>query len=91
MAYIKVYETSLTGGKSAYTSEILTNKFIELINSGDLIATSETLPNGNRRDTETWRDVAAFNSYRAWMLSSGESLKIIAYNTANNITTVVTP
>ena len=91
MAYIKVYETSLTGGKSAYTSEILTNKYKELINSGDVRVTSETLSNGNRRDTETWRDEAAFNSYLAWVRSSGENLRISAYNTANNITTVVIP
>ena len=91
MAYIKVYETSLTGGKSAYTSEILTNKFKELINSGDLRVTSETLPNGNKKDTETWRDEAAFNSYLAWIRSSGENLRISTYNTANNITTVVIP
>ena len=91
MAYIKVYETSLTVGQSSYTSEILTNKFIELINSGDLRVTSETLSNGNRKDTETWRDEAAFNSYIAWVRSSGENLRISAYNTANNITTVVIP
>ena len=89
MAYIKVYETSFIVGKPYYTSEILNNKIIELKNSGDIMSvTVETLPNGNRKDTMTWRDEATYNSFVSWVISTGESTKLSAYNTANNITRV---
>jgi len=86
MAYTKVIETALTGGKSFYTSEILTNKFIELQNSGDLIMIDETLPNGNKKTTQTWRDESAYNSFISWLNSSGELSKMHEYHAANNIT-----
>ena len=86
MAYTKVVETALTGGKSFYTSEILTNKFIELQNSGDLTMIHETLPNGNKKTTQTWRDESAYNSFISWLSSSGELSKMHEYHAANNIT-----
>ena len=89
MAYTKVVETALTGGKSAYASEILKNKFTELANSGDVVITHETLENSNVRTTMVWRDEAAYNSFRSWLSSSGEGPKIVAYHAANNITPIL--
>ena len=89
MAYIKVIDTALTGGKSHYTSEILTNKFTELTNSGDVVFTHETLENNFKRTTQTWRDEAAFNSFISWLSSSGEGPKMAAYHSANNITPII--
>ena len=89
MAYIKVIETALTGGKSVYTSETLINKFIELQNSGDLTMIGETLPNGNKKTTQTWRDESAYNSFISWLNSSGELARMSAYHAANNITPII--
>ena len=86
MAYTKVVETALTGGKSVYTSEILTNKFIELQNSGDVVFTHETLEDSTVRTTQVWRDEAAYNSFLSWLSSSGELSKMHEYHAANNIT-----
>ena len=86
MAYTKIIDTALTGGKSVYTSEILTNKFTALKNSGDVVFTNETLENSTVRTTQVWRDEAAFNSFISWLSSSGEGAKMAAYHAANNIT-----
>ena len=86
MAYTKVITTPLAGGKSNYTSDILRNKFTELTNSGDVVFTYETLENGTVRNTQVWRDEAAFNSFISWLSSSGEGPKMAAYHAANNIT-----
>jgi hypothetical protein len=86
MAYTKVIDTALTGGKSVYTSETLTNKFTELQNSGDVVFTHETLEDSTVRTTQVWRDEAAFNSFISWLSSSGEGARMAAYHDANNIT-----
>jgi hypothetical protein len=85
MAYTKVMETALIGGKSVYASEILTNKFTELQNSGDLTMNHETLEDSTVRTTQVWRDEAAFNSFMSWLSSSGEGAKMAAHHAANNI------
>ena len=89
MAYTKVISTALTGGKSVYTSEILTNKFTALQNSGDVVFTNETLENSIVRTTQVWRDEAAYNSFVSWLSSSGELSKMQAYHVANNITPTI--
>ncbi len=89
MAYTKVIDTALTDGKSHYTSEILTNKFTELKNSGDVVFTHEALENNVKRNTQVWRDEAAYNSFVSWLSSSGELAKMQAYHVANNITPIV--
>ena len=86
MAYTKVIDTALTGGKSFYASEILINKFTELQNSGDVVFTHETLEDSTVRTTQVWRDEAAFNSFMSWLSSSGEGARMAAYHVANNIT-----
>ena len=86
MAYTKTIDTALTGGKSVYTSEILTNKFTALQESGDVVFTHETLEDSTVRTTQVWRDEAAFNSFISWLSSSGEGPKMAAYHAANNIT-----
>ena len=89
MAYTKVVETALTGGKSSYTSEILTNKFTALQESGDVVFTYETLEDSTVRNTQVWRDEAAYNSFLSWLNSSGELAKMQAYHAANNITPTI--
>jgi|688.fasta_scaffold2892353_1 hypothetical protein len=89
MAYTKVMTTALTGGKSVYTSEILTNKFTELQNSGDVVFTNETLEDSTARTTQVWRDEAAYNSFISWLSSSGELARMQAYHVANNITPTI--
>ncbi len=89
MAYTKVIETPLAGGKSVYTSEILTNKFTELRKSGDVVFTNENLVDGTARTTQVWRDAAAYNSFVSWLSSSGELAKMQAYHSANNITPTI--
>jgi len=89
MAYTKVIDTALTGGKSVYTSEILINKFTELQNSGDVVFTNETLEDSAVRTTQVWRDEAAYNSFISWLSSSGELAKMQAYHAANNITPTI--
>jgi hypothetical protein len=86
MAYTKVINTALTGGKSVYASEILTNKFTALQNSGDVVFTCETLEDNTVRTTQVWRDEAAYNSFISWLNSSGELASMSAYHVANNIT-----
>ncbi len=81
--------TALTGGKSVYTSEILTNKFTELQNSGDVVFTNETLEDSTARTTQVWRDEAAYNSFISWLSSSGELARMQAYHVANNITPTI--
>ena len=89
MAYTKVINTALTGGKSVYTSEILTNKFTALQNSGDVVFTNETLEDSTVRTTQVWRDEAAYNSFISWLNSSGELARMQAYHVANNITPTI--
>ena len=89
MAYTKVIDTALTGGKSVYTSETLTNKFTELQNSGDVVFTHETLEDSTARTTQVWRDEAAYNSFVSWLNSSGELARMQAYHLANNITPTI--
>ena len=89
MAYTKLVETPLAGGKSAYTSVILTNKFGELLGSGDLTMTYEVLPDGTAKATQVWKDEATYNSFTSWLASSGELAKMQAHHSANNITPVI--
>ena len=89
MAYTKVVETALTGGKSVYASEILNNKFTELQNSGDVAFTYETLEDSTVKTTQVWRDEAAYNSFISWLNSSGELAKMQAYHAANSITPTI--
>ena len=89
MAYTKVVETVLTGGKSFYTSEILTNKIVELHTAGDLTMTNEVLSNGTNKCVQVWKDEAAYNSFMSWLGSSGELSKMQAYHVANNITPTI--
>jgi hypothetical protein len=89
MAYTKVVETALTGGKSVYKSATLDNKFTELQNSGDLTMIYETLEDSTVRTTQAWRDEAAYNSFIAWLSSSGEGPKMAAHHAANNITPII--
>jgi len=86
MAYTKVITTALTGGKSVYTSEILTNKFTALQESGDVVFTHETLEDSTVKTTQVWRDEAAYTSFISWLNSSGELAKMRAHHAANNIT-----
>jgi hypothetical protein len=89
MAYTKVLETALTGGKSLYASEILKNKFTELRNSGDVVFTYETLEDSTVRTTQVWRDEAAYNSFISWLRSSGEGARMEAHHVANNINPII--
>ena len=89
MAYTKVVETALEEGKSVYTSETLTNKFTELQNLGDLTMTYETLPNGNKKTTQIWKNESIYNSFISWLNSSGELSKMQTYHSTNNINPVV--
>jgi len=86
MAYTRVIETALTGGKSVYRSEILRNKFTELVNSGDVVFTQEMLEDSTVRNTQVWKDEAAYNSFMSWLSSSGEGARMASYHAANNIT-----
>ena len=89
MTYIKTVETPLAGGKSVYTSEILTNKFTALQESGDVVFTNETLEDSTVKTTQVWRDEAAFNSFISWLGSSGELAKMQAYHASNNISPTI--
>ena len=89
MAYTKIIDTALTGGKSVYRSEILTNKFTELQNSGDVVFTHETLEDSSVRTTQVWRDEAAYNSFISWLNSSGELAKMQAYHATNSINPII--
>jgi len=90
MAYTKIIETALTGGKSVYTSEILTNKFTALQESGDVVLTHATLEDSTvKTTTQVWRDEAAYNSFTSWLSSSGELAKMQAFHAANNITPTI--
>ena len=89
MAYIKVVEVAVAEGKTVYTSELLTNKFNELVASGDLTNTHEILENGNKRTTQSWIDEAAYNSFISWLNSSGEYERMQQYHRDNNLNPVV--
>jgi hypothetical protein len=89
MAYTKIFNTPLAGGKSAYVSVILTNKITELHTSQDLTTTYEVLPDGTAKCVQVWKDEAAYNSFISWLGSSGELSKMQAYHAANNITPIV--
>ena len=89
MAHTKIIETALPEGKAVYTSELLTSKFEELVASGDLVITNETLENGNKKSTHVWKDDAAYASFISWLTSSGELARMQQYHSDNGINPIV--
>ncbi len=79
-------------GIAPYQSQALTNKRQELTDAGDIISkTVITVSNDTNTyvvNSTVWKDENAFNSFSAWLASSGELTLWNALLTANDIKTI---
>ena len=86
----KTWNTTAPVGTTPYSSQTMRDKITELKASGDLVSITATVVS----DTETtvamvWKDGAARASFQSWLIDSGESVNVSAYDSSNSVSMTV--
>ena len=85
--FTKEFIFTIPAGKTMYQSAAISTKIADLKTSGDLISNDVVdISPTQKKITMVWKDLNAFDNWRAWLQSSGESNNSLNYMSSNNIT-----